>query len=178
MHPDVDTALADARSDDYCDLGKCLAYVVDWWNAPKIGCPDAITSWEWALHKHPNDRNPPAGAPVYYRGGQYGHIAISVGGGRIRSTDCHTSGMVSEQPLDWPEKNWGYPYLGWTEDLSKERLPLEGDDDVAKPTDVVGKDTDGTDLTLGELTARINWLYEQWLASGSLKDQLNRIEKK
>lgn len=52
-----------------------------------------------------------------------------------------------------------------------------GDDDMTKPTDVVGADSNGTDLTMGELSGRMNWLYEQFLALGSLKEQLNRIEE-
>ena len=142
-------------------VGYCLKWVVTCWQAPSIGCPDAITSWEWATLKHPDDRDPPIGAPVHYRGGQYGHIAICTAPGRIRSTDCQSSGKVSEVALNWPEKAWGYPYLGWTGDLSKQPLPLQGededmpltDDDVQKIAkavwaiefkDYVDKDADGT----------------------------------
>jgi len=57
------------------------------------------------------------------------------------------------------------------------RMAGGGDEDVTKPTDVVGADSDGTDLTMGELSARMNWLYNQWLAVGSLKAQLDRIEQ-
>lgn len=32
-------AIANARRDTTCSQGMCLAYVVKWWNAPKIGCP-------------------------------------------------------------------------------------------------------------------------------------------
>lgn len=131
--------------------------------------------------KHPNDRNPPAGAPVYYRGGKHGHIALSVGGGKvIRSTDCQSTGIVAEEDLSWPEQAWGYPYLGWTGDLSKVALPLEaaaGKEEIVKPTDVVGKDSDGTDMTMGEMSARLNWLYQNWLSQGALQNQLDRIEQ-
>jgi hypothetical protein len=83
--------------------------------------------------KHPNDRNPPVGAPVFYMGGDYGHIAICTAPGRIRSTDCQGAGKVSEVNLDWPEKAWGYPYLGWTGDLSKVALPLGEEDEDDMP---------------------------------------------
>jgi hypothetical protein len=124
MRSSAAEAVAAARSYTSYSVGYCLRWVVTCWQAPSIGCPDAITSWEWATMKHSGDRDPPAGAPVYYRGGKHGHIAMSMGGGRIRSTDCQSSGVVSEVALNWPEKAWGYPYLGWTGDLSKVPLPL------------------------------------------------------
>jgi hypothetical protein len=74
-------------------VGYCLKWVVTVWQAPSIGCPDAITSWEWATQKHPNDRNPPVGAPVYYRGGNYGHIAICTEIAHPEA-DTHTAGAV------------------------------------------------------------------------------------
>ena len=40
----------------------------------------------------------------------------------------------------------------------------------------VGKDSDGTDLLLGETANRSNWVYQQLLAAGSIKQQLTRIE--
>jgi hypothetical protein len=178
MRASAGDAVAAANKYTSYSVGYCLRWVVTCWQAPSIGCPDAITSWEWALQKHPNDRNPPVGAPVYYRGGNYGHIAICTAPGRIRSTDCQGAGKVSEVALSWPEQAWGYPYLGWTGDLSKADLPLapDGDDDVTKPTDVVGKDSDGTDLTMGELAARMNWLYNQFIEAGGINKQLDRIE--
>lgn len=181
MRASSSDAVAAARGYSSYQVGMCLKWVVTCWQAPSIGCPDAITSWEWATMKHPNDRNPPAGAPVYFRGGQHGHIAMSMGGGRIRSTDCQSTGKVSEVALSWPEQAWGYPYLGWTGDLSKVALPLGssaggGEHDVTKPTDVVGEDSDGTDLTMAELSARMNWLYQQFLEAGGINKQLDRIE--
>jgi hypothetical protein len=52
-----------------------------------------------------------------------------------------------------------------------------GGDEMVKPTDVVGTDSDGTNLTMGEMSARLNWLYQQWLEAGSLNQQLDRIEQ-
>jgi hypothetical protein len=95
------------------------------WRVPAL-YGSAIDAWNGARHKHPNDRNPPVGAPCYYRGGQYGHAVISVGGGKIRSTDCHTAWDVSEVPISWVESSWGYAYLGWTEDLNAVVLPIDG----------------------------------------------------
>jgi hypothetical protein len=133
MRSSADEAVKAARSYSSYAVGYCLRWVVTVWQAPSIGCPDAITSWEWATMKHPGDRHPPAGAPVYYKGGKHGHIAVSMGSGRIRSTDCKAAGVVSEADLNWPEKAWGYPYLGWTGDLSKVALPLTSAVPAPKP---------------------------------------------
>lgn len=57
------------------------------------------------------DNNPPIGALVYYGGGQYGHVALSVGGGRIITTlgQVNQRLPISEISLS-SLKN---PYLGW-----------------------------------------------------------------
>jgi hypothetical protein len=117
-------AIACDNANDYTsyDVGMCLKWVRTCW---EIGSfyGSAIEAWNGAKYKHPGDRNPPKGAPVFYRGGSYGHIVIA-NGGPIRSTDCQSSGRVSNAALAWPETAWGDTYLGWTEDLNGVRLPL------------------------------------------------------
>jgi hypothetical protein len=61
---------------------------------------------------------------MFYSGGQYGHIVINTDPGTIRSTDCTSTGNVSEAGTNWPVNTWGQYYLGWTEDLNGVRLPL------------------------------------------------------
>lgn len=107
--------------------GMCQKFVREQcWRVPSL-YGSAIEAWNGARFKHPGDRHPPNGAPVYYRGGQYGHAVIYCHGG-IRSTDCTTGGRVSDAALSWPESAWGYQYLGWTEDINGVRvIPLEDD---------------------------------------------------
>ena len=88
--------------------------------------PDAITAWNGAEFKHPGDRTPPLGAPLFYRGGQYGHVVIARAED-MRSTDCTSTGRVSPAAIGWVEDHWGYTYLGWTGDLNGVRLPLTTD---------------------------------------------------
>jgi hypothetical protein len=117
-----DKAVANARSFTTYAVGYCQQFTrVSWEVGPGYG--SAIEAWNGARHKHPGDRNPPPGAPTYYRGGKYGHAVVSVGGGRIRSTDCTRPGVVSENALNWPENTWNYEYLGWTEDINGVDLP-------------------------------------------------------
>lgn len=83
----------------------------------------AIDGWNGSPLKHPGDRNPPIGAPVYYTAASSGatagdgHVAIYVGNGMIRSSDAGGYGVNATVPLDWPERNWGRRYLGWTGDI-------------------------------------------------------------
>jgi hypothetical protein len=90
--------------------------------------PDAATAWRNAFHRHKGDRNPPRGAMVYWTGGSkgYGHIAVSVGGGRIRSTDAGGSGQVATVDLGWPERAWGLPYAGWADNVNDVEIPGVG----------------------------------------------------
>ena len=82
--------------------GYCQKYVRDpCWKVPSL-YGSAIDAWNGSAQKHPGDRNPPEGAPCYYRGGSYGHAVISVGGGRIRSTDCTSATYVNDTDLGWP----------------------------------------------------------------------------
>lgn len=119
-------ALDNADSYGSYDQGMCL----QWVRGPcwEIGSfyASAIDAWNGAHKKHPGDRDPPDGAPCFYRGGTYGHIVIyrTHGSGRIRSTDCTYATKVGDAALSWPETAWGDTYLGWTEDLNGVDLPL------------------------------------------------------
>lgn len=92
------------------------------------GDADAVDGWksEPTSARHPGDRTPPRGVPVAWGGGRngYGHRAISLGGGKIRSTDAGGAGRVATVDLGWVERNWGMTYLGWSETISGIEIPL------------------------------------------------------
>src|SRR5262245_22704699 len=90
--------------------------------------PDAATAWKHALDRHKGDRDPPRGAMVYWLGGShgYGHIAVAVGGGKVRSTDAGGRGKVATVSVSWPEQNWGLPYAGWADNVNDVRIPGVG----------------------------------------------------
>lgn len=96
--------------------------------------PDAATAWAHAFNRHKGDRKPPRGAMVYWTGGSngYGHIAVSVGNGRIRSSDANGWGYPATVDLGWPEAHWGLTYVGWADNVN----------DVAIPGVETGKDDD------------------------------------
>jgi hypothetical protein len=130
-----DAALSNARQIGSYAQGMCLKYVrAEAWRIGSL-YGSAIDAWYGAVKRHPGDRNPPTGAPMFYSGGQYGHIVIdNAKADGMRSTDNPSSGRVGETDVDWPVRAWGQTYLGWTEDLNGVDLPLgdvdddEGDD--------------------------------------------------
>lgn len=133
-------AVANGREYTRYEVGYCQKYVRGpcWEVGSLYG--SAIEAWNGAREKHPGDRTPPVGAPVYYSGGSYGHVALYVGNGRIRSTDCPENGQVGETDLDWPTRRWGHTYLGWTGDINAVHLPL-----TDAPDPPAGDDTEEDD---------------------------------
>src|SRR5215510_9702991 len=89
-----DEAVSNAKRFTTCTPGLCLKYTRTWL---EIGSReiDAISAWNTAKHRHPGDRKPPRGAPVFWRGGAHGHIALAVTNDLIRSTDTPSSGLVN-----------------------------------------------------------------------------------
>jgi len=117
-------SVANFRRYTHCDPGQCLAYV-----SRSLGGPFGWKYLGWAAQAHDHaeiphqDTHPPAGVPVYFLGSQYGHITLSVGGGRIRSTDYPNRGVVSEVGITTLARAWGRQYAGWSEDLVGRKIP-------------------------------------------------------
>lgn len=91
------------------------------------GDADAIDGWksEPEASKHYFDRNPPGGVSVAFSGGVngFGHRAVSIGNGRIVSTDAGGKGRVAIVTIGWIESNWGMKYLGWSTTMSGKIIP-------------------------------------------------------
>jgi hypothetical protein len=120
------------------------------------------------------DRNPPRGAFAYWTGGSkgYGHIAVSLGGGLIRSTDADGAGSVATRHLDWFDTYWpSLTYVGWADNTNGVRVPgVIGDwFDMATQAelraelaplltklDTLTERTEGLRLTLAEITAGLS----------------------
>lgn len=127
-------AVARARQFRTYRTGQCLNFICNVFTAGRglgVYAPYALHAWEHSRYRH-TDRTPPAGVPVYFSAGTsnpYGHVAISLGGGRIRSTDWPTGGpsgsrtAVGETTIAGLEKGWNRKYLGWAEDFYGVRIP-------------------------------------------------------
>lgn len=110
--------------------GMCLHYV---WQAYKAhgasvsgSWPTAYAAWLSTPGKHPGDRNPPAGVPVWWgrRNGdggtpndRAGDVVISLGGGRVACTDYPGWSQTGSCTIAERERQIGRPYLGWTETI-------------------------------------------------------------
>lgn len=117
-------SVARARSyTTYLPVGYCLNFV---WNAiaspTHYGLPDANAGWAATTDRH-TDMNPPPGVPVYWAGGEHGHVAISVGGGKVRSTDYPTKGKVGEVGIADLTRMWHLTYRGWGPDFAGHPIP-------------------------------------------------------
>lgn len=113
-----------AEHDNFNDPGMCLQQSRTWAGIP-ARYPDASTAWRNANDRH-FDNNPPRGAAVYWIGGSrgFGHIAISLGRRRIRSTDAGGSGRVATRPLGWFARNWtSLRYAGWAWNINEVNIP-------------------------------------------------------
>ena len=99
--------------------GMCLYTVQCYFSAPWSG-PYAEWSWHHWGGQHHGDKNPPAGVPVYWHNSRskYGHIAISLGNGRIRSTDWPGHGRIGNLTIDQMTRAWNLQYLGWSSRFS------------------------------------------------------------
>lgn len=104
------------------------------------GDADAVDGWlsEPPAHRHVGDRNPPAGVPIAFSGGSrgYGHRAVSLGNGRIRSTDMgkgrYTEGVVGTCSIRDIERSMHQTYLGWSNTITGVLIPM------AKPKEPLG----------------------------------------
>lgn len=115
-----------ARTITRYPVGYCLKYVRTCFGiASKY--PSAINAWNNAKHRHGPTSAIPYGVPVFFKGGKYGHVALSLGKNAqgvdmCRSTDYPRAGVVGEVPIRTLAANWNYPYIGWTEDLNGVRV--------------------------------------------------------
>lgn len=96
-------------------INRCLSFVRQALGAPGLD-QGAIDSWNQAQYKMRS--TPPAGTPVFWSGGRYGHTALSLGGGRVISTDWPGAGTVSETTIGAITSGWNKPYMGWTRDIN------------------------------------------------------------
>jgi len=120
--------------------GLCLKAVWDAYAAVGAtsirGAPTALRAWELSEGKHPGDRNPPPGVPVWWdarpnslpgSNGAAGDVVISVGEGNVVATDGAGIGVIGVMTIDQRQNQIGRPYLGWSECIFEQQI-IQGDD--------------------------------------------------
>lgn len=105
-------ALAFAAAAGHWAVNMCDNFVANCWGFSASGYNTALDNWNASPSKHAGDMNAPAGALMYWGGGD-GHVAISNGDGTIWSTDISGAGTVTRVPASLIAQRWGKPYLGW-----------------------------------------------------------------
>jgi hypothetical protein len=164
----------------------CLWTVQEWFAAPHLH-PDA---WTHAQHVDLIGGDPPPGVPVWYgpgTGSRFGHVALSLGGGRIRSTDCPRDGVVGDTDLHWPQRRWGHDYRGWSASIGGQDIPgigQQGDDDM---TPEQAQTLDNIAWTLGQIKPQTDQINPRmlkpvddtnWLLANSVLGLLKEISEK
>ncbi|GLV87998.1 hypothetical protein Slala03_76870 [Streptomyces lavendulae subsp. lavendulae] len=94
----------------------CLAFVARTYGWGASGVSFAIDHYYQMPPemKHDKDRNPPAGALMYWEtGSRAGHVALYLGGGMIASNDIKRPGYIDVVPATDIETKWGATYVGW-----------------------------------------------------------------
>lgn len=94
---------------------RCLEMV-----RTSLGVPGGVrtAALSYAATKKRHDGTPPPGVPVWWSGGQYGHVALSAGGGMAWSNDILRKGKIDKHPIDLIARKWGFTYKGWSEDVN------------------------------------------------------------
>ena len=105
----------DANNAPLVDVGLCDHYVAAAFGLAHSNSKSAAAHWEQvpADLKHPGDRNPPPGALVFWLNG-WGHVALSLGGGKVAGTDWPTPLQIGVGTIDEITNGWHHPYAGWS----------------------------------------------------------------
>lgn len=98
--PAAAIAWAEAEKGSTAWRGRCESFVRQALDFASV-YPSANEAWYAAGDKHPGDFDPPAGVPVFWaltgKNAPYGHVALSIGGGKaISSSDERGNPVVSE----------------------------------------------------------------------------------
>ncbi|GAB6857350.1 hypothetical protein [Microbacterium xylanilyticum] len=134
---------------------RCLYWV---WLAYKaqgastgLSAGTAYEAWQLSRGQRPGDRNPPAGAAVWWGrrhsdGNLDGDVVISIGGGRVAATDYPGWRETGTCTLDEREEQIGREYLGWTSsifdcpislpDVGKDSIPAAAAADPSEEDDM------------------------------------------
>jgi len=108
------------------EIGRCHKTCQNAWGLP-VKYASAIDAWNHIPknHRHTDMSKCPIGAPVFFAGGLYGHVAIqSDRVGVLISTDTPSAGYIGEQHVDYFTRVWGKELLGWASQYNDVDLQL------------------------------------------------------
>jgi hypothetical protein len=117
----VDFAASQASHPTRDWTGICLIFVRTCFNVGPANL-DAAAGYKNAQFKHGTAGTPPLGVPLWWTGGDHGHVAISTGDGSCFSSDIKRPGKVDKVPISLIARQWGKVYKGWSEDVNGVRI--------------------------------------------------------
>lgn len=117
--------------------GMCQLWTRTMFGAPSVGDvdgdkdADAVDGWKSEpVSKRHTDRNAPRGVPGAFKGGSrgFGHRVVCLGNGKVRTIDMkngrYSPGSVSTETIATVERVLGVQWLGWSETISGQTIPL------------------------------------------------------
>lgn len=135
-----DEAVATSMKQTRNEPGTCQMTTRGWFNAPSAGDrdgdgdADANDGWlsEPKSARHPGDRKPPKGVPLYFRNRSrpgFGHRCISRDDkGNARSTDMlngrYERGITGNATIAQIESAMALEYIGWSDTITGQKIPL------------------------------------------------------
>jgi hypothetical protein len=136
-------------------------------NPPAWGCSDAnaVIAKVRSSGRYWTSGTPPRGAAVYWEYGSNGHAALSLGDGRIETTDPSNGQPTGIEDLDYPRR-WGYngsnDYTLYTDQYNGVRFPIgdQESDDMADVLDYDYLDKPGGTLSVGTSYKKLD--YSTW----------------
>ncbi len=136
--------------------GLCLKFVRTCYNIGNL-YGSARSAWENATIKHPGAdlSRCPVGAPIFldHARSKYGHVALYMGNGKMRTTNSATNRVSTVPIATWV--GWGYYVLGWTQDLNG--VKISGLDPRPAPTPAPSATSDYNPLGVSVIE------FQRWL---------------
>lgn len=119
-------------------------------NPPRWNCSDANAVHAKVVASGRYFKTPPPrGALILWKYGNDGHAALSLGNGRIATTDpTNNPGSVGVEPIDYPKK-WGAGSYIWTDQYNGVRFNVK-EPDVAAASYIVKKATTNQTIPLNK----------------------------
>ena len=134
----------------------------------------AKLAWAGAAHKHAGYADAPAGAFLFmaHPRSKYGHVAIYLGDGTMRTTNSTTNRIHTDRISTWV--GWGYSVQGWSEDLNGIRVP--GLTPVVREPKTTGTTTSGSGAS-STSTSSAGTSAGTVLARGSTGAAVGRLQR-
>lgn len=159
--------------------GRCLQFVrVCYGIGAKF--PSAKAAWAGAKRRHTTSSTAsiPVGAPIFltHPNSRYGHVAIYLGNGNMRTTNSTTNRIHTDSVKKWV--GWGYKVDGWTEDLNGVTIP--GLRPLPRPTVTKWLRSGSTGGRVRNLQAGLNRVfpaYSKLAVDGSFGPATDRVVK-